>query len=107
MLLKRRPPKTEVFAPSVLRFDDMIFVLENTLSCDTIFSGEGCVIAHRDLGIHVWGETREEAERAFSYQFYMFYHRYYTREAEDLNEKGKRIKKKMERLVKHIFLEMS
>jgi hypothetical protein len=106
MLLRRRAPQAEVFSPTVLRFDDMIFLLEQKLPCDTIFSGEGCVIANRELGIHVWGETREEAERAFSYQFYMLYHRYYSRENDELNDKGKRIKKQMERLVKHIFMEV-
>lgn len=104
----RKPPAPPppAFAPQVLRFDEMIFSFHQPLVCRVQTDEEGVRILYDDLELDAWGETQQEAEFALAVQFYTHYNKYALREVAQLNERGQRLKSKIELLLKHVFVEV-
>ena len=65
------------FRPDVLRYDEHVFVLRRLLEARAWQEGETWFVQCEALDLMVWGESRDQAEEAFSFAFYAHYLNYY------------------------------
>lgn len=91
---------TYPFKPNLINFDDVTYVLNQRLNCEVSYEDETYIIANDLLDITVWGDTRDEAETAFSFAFRSLYVNYAEETDEQLSQEAKLLKSTLLSLVK-------
>lgn len=74
--------ETYPFKTTFIQFGDIGYVLKERLNSDVSYEDGQYFIANELLDITVWGDTRDDAEEAFSFSFHSLYKNY----AEEVDE---------------------
>ena len=91
---------TYPYKPDMIKYYNTIFNLTEKLDCSVSYEENQYIISNDLLDLTVWGETREEAERAFCFSFYGLYQNFAKETDSNLTEGGLKIKKILKELVK-------
>lgn len=105
LILEEFENKTYPYAPDVIRFDDKIYVLSEKLDCKVVFENDFFIITNELFDITVWGDSRTEAEKAFSFTFSALYQNYVNDDDVNLSETAKNIKIKLKQIVKAEYID--
>ncbi len=90
---------TYPYRPEIIVFNEVKYELSKKLECKVVFEENYYLISNDELNINVWGQTRYEAEEAFSFSFYSLYQNYAKQPDENLTEDAKILKEKLLNLV--------
>ena len=96
---------TYPFKPNVIRYGNSVFVLNDKLDCIVDYEDDSFSIKNELLDINVWGDTREEAETAFSFSFYALYENFALEIDAKLSLESRELKKKLLKIVKTVVHE--
>lgn len=96
---------TYPFKPNMVRFDDVVYVLNDKLDCIVDFEDDNYTIKNELFDLSVWGDTREEVESAFAFSFHALYQNFASEEDRKLSLESKELKNKLLKLVKTVLHE--
>lgn len=96
---------TYPFKPEIINYQETIFVLNKNLNCIVEFEKGIYFIKNEELDLVVWGDSRKEAEAAFSFGFYSLYLNYYLEENTCLSDEAILLKEKIISLIKKVVNE--
>ena len=96
---------TYPFKPDIIKYENLIFILNKNLECKVEFEDESYIISNSELDIIVWGETRKDAEEAFYFSFYSLYLNFYLETDLNLSEEAKLLKNKLKEIIKSVINE--
>jgi len=99
------PHDTYPFKPNIIRFDNFIYILSNKLECIVAYEDGSYIIKNELFNISVWGESREEVESAFAFNFHAIYENFALEEDGKLSVESKELKNKLLALVKTVLHE--
>lgn len=102
LYLQELEHETYPFNPDIIRFEGKIYVLNKKLNCTVEFEDKHYIISNDELDVLVWGDTRKEAEEAFSFNFYSLYHNYYLEKDENLSAEAIELKANLKKLIKSV-----
>ncbi len=94
----------DLFKPNIIRFGDFIYVLNDRLVCFVDYEEDNYKIKNEALDIIVWGDTREEVELAFAFNFHALYENFALEEDSKLSMESKNLKTKLLKLVKKVLI---
>jgi len=90
---------TYPYRPDIIVFNEVKYELSKKLECKVIFEENNYLISNDELNLSVWGQTRNEAEEAFSFSFHSLFQNYAKQSDENLTEDAKILKEKLLNLV--------
>ena len=96
---------TYPFKPTMLRFDGLIYILNDKLDCVVDFEDDTYTIKNELLDLSVWGETREDVESAFAFSFHALYDNFALEDDKKLSSKSIELKNILLKLVKTVVHE--
>jgi len=96
---------TYPFKTDIIKYKETIFDLNKNIECVVEFEEGNYFIKNEELDLIVWGNTRKEAEEAFSFGFYSLYQNYYLEENSNLSEEAILLKEKINSLIKKVVNE--
>lgn len=100
LFAERLEYETYPYKPKVLQFEDVIYVLSEPLVCEVSYEDESYIIRNERLDLTVWGDSREEAETAFSFAFHSLYQNFAEEADGQLSDDAKSLKSDLSSLVK-------
>ena len=95
---------TYPFTPNLLQFDNAVYVLNEKLLCNVDYEDDMYIVENELLNIHVWGETREDAEIAFAFNFHSLYLNFALEKDDKLSPDAILLKNKLLKIVKKTML---
>jgi hypothetical protein len=93
---------TYPYKPAMIKFEERTFVLSQKLASDVRFEDNLYFISYPDLDLCVWGESREQAETAFSFAFNALYENYAQEDNTKLSEKAIALKTRLLSLISQV-----
>ncbi len=94
---------TYPFKPELIKFQETIFVLTQSLDCIVEYEDDNYIIKNEDLDLLVWADSRKEVEEAFIFSFYSMYKNYYLEDDSNLSEEAIILKEKLKSLIKNVI----
>lgn len=95
--------ETYPYLPDFIQYDNTLFFLSHQLPCEVEFEDNNYIIRCEELDITVWGETRDEAEEAFSFSFFSLYENFYLENDKNLSPDAQSLKKELGRIIKEVI----
>lgn len=96
---------TYPYKPLNISFENHVFILNDRLACEVEFENNSYIIRNNDLDLTAWGDSREEAEEAFSFSFYSLYINYVMEAEDKLSVKALELRNKLHSLIKTYYNE--
>ncbi|WP_018617605.1 hypothetical protein [Spirosoma luteum] len=100
LFAERLEHNTYPFKPKVIVFEDTTYILSEPLVCEVNYDDESYIIRNERLDLTVWGDSRDEAETAFSFAFDSLYQNFAEESDELLSDDAKSLKSDLSSLVK-------
>lgn len=82
--------------------NDKAFILNDEIICEVEYNEGLYFIFYPDLHIEVWGETRDEAEKAFEFVFYSLYVNYVLEDDTNLTDDAIILKDKINTMIRSV-----
>lgn len=96
---------TYPFKPDLIKYQDIIFVLNKSLDCIVDYEDDNYIIHNEELDLTVWGENRKEVEDAFNFSFFSLYKNYYNEDDINLSEDALSLKEKLTEIINKVINE--
>lgn len=93
---------TYPYSPDFIQFEGKAFYLNEALKCTVSFEDEQYFIRNEKLDLTVWGDTREEAEEAFSFSFYSLVQNFYNEDDSKLSKSAQELKTGLKNIIKQV-----
>ena len=96
---------TYPFKPNMIQFEGTVYVLNEKLNSVVEYEDDCYTIKNELLDIFVFGDTREEVEIAFAFNFHAIYENFVLEHDEKLSSESKELKNKLLKLIKTVLHE--
>ncbi|MBK7805404.1 MAG: hypothetical protein IPJ51_03765 [Saprospiraceae bacterium] len=97
--------ETYPYKPNIIRYDKYVFILNSKLETDVSYNDGMYFITCEFLNIFSWGDSREEAESAFSFSFYSIYLNFYNELDKNMTKDAVELKIKIRNLIQKVIEE--
>lgn len=87
------------YCPDFIKFDNMFFRLKKCLDNSLTIEEKYYIIRNEDLDITVWGDTLQEAKKAFDFCFYSLYENFYDEINTNLSNEAIILKQKLYEII--------
>lgn len=93
---------TYPYNPDRILYAGIVFFFYDSINAEVTFVDNLYFISYQDLNIEVWGDSREEAEKAFDFTFYSLYLNYAQEDDKNLTDDAIQLKDKLTTMIRFV-----